>query len=327
MNLIEASKNRQQSLTLSDWAGSSSQVSTLLVLVYLVIVIAIFLHLSGILLLFSKLSEINNQTMLLMHYSVVSIILLCFNICTAHLTGSPRQTLQQHYHPADSVAVGFYTIHIAFIVNLLLLTIDRLALSFLNLKYSFVMSRKMFCLQIVIMWIVAVVYGLITKYVSPIRESSSVQHDVSFAYNGFVVTFTLLSYAAIFIRVRITPTSSASVTLSRDLFKRYLIPLFLVAIFFLLNLTPTIIERFVIVVPLTNYKEQRDVTLTLIGLNSLQLLFGPIIYVVLQRKMREKLSSLCHHCFHRISVYRTISENQINPVDAGFHDNLGKDSH
>ena len=317
-------------------AGLSSQAATLIVVVYLVITIAIFLHVSGILLQFSKLSEMNNQSMLLIHYSFVSIALLSVNIVAVHLISSARQ---RHHHSADSIVVGFYTIHVAYIVNLLLLTIDRLALAFLNLKYSFVMSRRMFCLQAVILWTVAVVYGMITKYISPIRDSPEVRHDVSFAYNGFVVTFTVLSYLAIFIRIRMTSSSpshqSPSETLSRDLFKKYLIPVFLVSSFLALNLIPAIIERCFVIVDAvttapysTNRTRRNDVTLTLIGLNCLNILLGPIIYVVLQRTIREKLASICHGCFHRITVYKTISENQIHhhPAETGFRDNLGSDS-
>ena len=313
-------------------AGLSSQASTLIVLAFIIIAIAMFLHVSGILLLFTRLSEMNNQSMLLIHYSFVSIALLSINICAVHLIGTSRYREQNSNN--SSLVVVFYTIHVAYIVNLLLLTIDRLALAFLNLKYSFVMSRKMFGLQAVIMWSVAVLYGIITKYVSPISDSPEVRHDVSFAYNGFVVAFAFLSYAAIFIRIRMTSSSAStpSPTLSRDLFKRYLIPVLLVTSFMTLNLFPAIIERFIVVddamIASTNQTRHHDDTLTLIGLNCLHILFGPIIYVVLQRTIREKLASICHGCFHRIVVYKTISENHIHHhnTETGFRDNLGSSS-
>lgn len=312
-------------------AGLSSQTETLIILVYVVIGIAIFLHVSGVLLLLTRMSEMNNQSMLLIHFSLVSIPLLSINICAVHLIGTSRYREQNLNNSA--LVVGYYTIHVAYIVNLLLLTIDRLALAFLNLKYSFVMSRKMFGLQAVILWSVAVVYGMITKYVSPISDSPEVRHDVSFAYNGFVVAFAILSYTGIFIRLRMTSSSSTpSGTLSRDMSKRYLIPALLVTTFMTLNLFPAIIERFIVLddTPSASANQTRhhDDELTLIGLNCLNILLGPIIYVVLQRTIREKLASICHGCFHRIVVYRMISENQIHHHnnETGFHDNLGSAS-
>jgi len=300
---------------LTSTARMTAPVTCLIVLVYILIAVAILMHMIGIVLILTKSSEMTNQSRLLLHLSVVSIALLCLNVYAVY-GFTVRKT-------NATFKIAFYVIYIAYIVNLLLLTVDRLALAFMVLRYSQVMSRGLCYVQLAVLWILALTYGLAVRYVKSLNSSMALRHDVSFGYNGFVVCFTGLSYAIILVRVKTSASRvSSSHTVTRDLFKKYLIPVFLVSSFFLLNVFPALIERYI--------KQSRtpEITILLIGLNCLNNLFDPIIYIFLQRSIREKLNSLCHRCFHRITLYRTISENHVGPVttESGVHHNLGADS-
>jgi len=298
---------------------NDGNITALIAIAYVIITVAFLFHIVGMILILTKSSEMTNQSLLLLHLSTTSIALLAVNVYAVYSFANSLPTNIQF-------RVTFYTIYIAYVVNLLLLGMDRLALAFLDIRYSHVMSRKMFTLQIALLWILSVTFGLVTKYVAALNGNMNIRQEVSFSYNGFVVLFTAFSYVTIYIRVRSSRENvqSAGSTLSRDLFKKYLIPACLVLSYFLLNLVPSIIERFI-----NNTAHRRDVTIALIGLNCLNNLVEPIIYVFLQRSIRQKLAALCHLCFDRITIYRTISENQISAPDkecAGFRDNLGSET-
>ena len=115
----------------------TKEISAIFAIDFLVIALALFFHLLGIILILTNKSkrngiiqyEFSNQHLLLLHLSIVSIIGIFINsVAIYHKTHRIR-------YPQYFVVI-YYVAYIAYIINLVYLSFDRLVLVLFPLKYK-----------------------------------------------------------------------------------------------------------------------------------------------------------------------------------------------
>lgn len=278
-------------LLFEDWP---TELKVLFIVDLLVIGIGVLFHVLGIVLIVSKSSEMSNQSVLLVHLSIATFLGLGTNVYAVH---------HRCFHIlfSHNFIMIFYIAYITYILNLILLTMDRLLMAFLNIRYQAVMTKTKITISLVVVWLLAIGYGAMVKYAPFYKNTVVFVENESFIYNGFVVCFTAFSYMAILVKVKITANEVHSVRLVRENSKKYIIPLVIVLSFFLFNMLPSIIEN-KIQKKLTS-TENRYLNIALIGVNCVNNLVDAIVYIFLQHSIRKRLRRylrryVCGRCRH-----------------------------
>ena len=270
----------------------TSEISAIFAIDFLIIALALFFHLLGMLLILTNKSkrngivqhELSNQHLLLLHLSIVSIIGIFINaVAVYHKTHRIRFP---HYF-----IVVFFVAYIAYIINLVYLSFDRVILVLSPLKYGKLASKITLMSALVILWVLAILYGIMMKYAKFINHGGYSKY-ASFVYNGFVVLITLIIYAIIICKVnRSSKMHSKIVGKKKTNIRKYIVPLLIVGTFFVFNIVPAIITS-------TTKFDRADVIL-LIGVNVLNYVSDPIIYIFIQPSIYKHLIKSVKGLYYR----------------------------
>ena len=271
----------------SDNCCSADKRSTLLLLLFgidvAMILITIILNLSGIVLLaITERNKWANQNILLIHFSVVSFVNLFANGAAVYF--KVYRILFPHWY-----IVVYYIGYFAYIINLVLLTLERLLHFILHIKYQLLITKRRLFYSLLVLWISAISYGVGIKY-GGLVNNAKYNNYAAFVYNGFVVLFTAFTYIIILITVKKSSrvTNSSNLRREKSKKKKYIVPLCIVGSFFIFNVLPVIIIH-AFGVPKKSFQV---VVVGLIGVNVLSYFFDPIIYIYFQPKVRKKMHSL-----------------------------------
>lgn len=276
-----------------DWP---TELKLIFIINVIIIGVGILFHTLGIILIMSKSSEMSNQSILLVHLSVISFLALGTNMYAVH---------QKSYHILYShvFITLYYTAYITYILNLILLTFDRLLMAFLNIRYEVFVTKTKTWMSLTAVWFIAIGYGFMVKYAPFYKNTTVFVENESFIYNGFVVCFTAIAYAAIAMKIKISASEVHSARLTRESTKKYIIPLVIVISFFLFNMLPSIVEN-KIQHHLTK-TQNRHLTVALIGVNCLNNLVDAVVYIFLQNSIRRRLriylrKYMCIRCQYKV---------------------------
>lgn len=270
----------------------SFEGSMLIIAGYTIISIAILLHIFGIMLIIIKSSEITNQLILLMHLSFVSIILLAVTTFTIYKYSHAIRSKYKIWF-----VVLYYVMQIVYICNQILLTADRVLMTFYEIRYNVIFTRTKLYVSIAIIWMLAIAYGVVVKFSGRLNYSISAKGKASVAYSGFAVAFTFVCYAVILIKVKCrTSKLRANSSLSRDQSNKRLIPLLMVIFFFVFSMLPSVIETQMYKNITAGRGDAQILSIGLIDLHCLNHMLDPFVYIFLQRRIRKKLKALCCGC-------------------------------
>ena len=261
----------------------TSEISAIFAIDFLIIALALFFHLLGMLLILTNKSkrngiiqhELSNQHLLLLHLSIVSIIGVFINaVAVYHKTHRIRFP---HYF-----IVVFFVAYIAYIINLVYLSFDRVILVLFPLKYRKIASKFILMIALTILWVLAILYGIMMKYAKFINHGGYSKY-ASFVYNGLVVLITLIIYVVIICKVNLSSNMHSKIVgqKKKTNIRKYIVPLLIVGTFFLFNIVPAIIT--------SSTKFDRADVILLIGVNVLNYVSDPIIYIFIQPSIYKHL--------------------------------------
>lgn len=291
---------------------------------YVIVALAIIFHIIGIASLWkTKSREISNQSILLIHLSMTSFPSIILNAIAIY------HKAHRMYFP-EGFIVCYNISHMAYILSLIYLAFDRLLFVLLTLKYRIYIVRLVIIVALVILWCIALSYGVMMEFGKLVNHSWYVQYS-SYIYNGFVIVFTTVAYLSIIFKVIVSSRLVASSTVNaKTKIRKYAVPFCIVMTFFLFVFLPSLIANEVL--PMITKYYRRTFLIGLIGLNVLNNVFDPIIYIFLQPKIRKKLrryiSRVCTHTKKTLSdtvVYKrkTRKEKASNcTLDAYSHSSL-----
>ena len=255
----------------------TSEISALFAIDFLIIALALFFHLLGILLILTNKRkrngivrhELSNQHLLLLHLSIVSIIGVFINAVAIY-----NQAHRIRY--PNYFIIIYYVAYIAYILNLVYLSFDRVVLVLLPLKYKKPGYKFVLMGALIMLWVLAILYGIMMKYAKFINHGGYRKY-ASFVYNGLVVLITLLIYVIIICKVNLlsnVQSSNTTKNCNKRNIRKYIVPFLIVGTFFLFNIVPAIITA-------TTKFDRADLIL-LIGVNVLNYVSDPVIYIFIQ---------------------------------------------
>ena len=255
----------------------TSEITALFAFDFLIIALALFFHLLGILLILTNKKkrngvvrhELSNQHLLLLHLSIVSIIGVFIN--SVAIYNQAHRIRYPHYF-----IVIYYVAYIAYIINLVYLSFDRLVLVLFPLKYKKSGYKFVLMGALIMLWVLAILYGIMMKYAKFINHGGFRKY-ASFFYNGLVVLITLLIYVIIICKINLISNVHSSKTtknFSKRNIRKYIVPFLIVGTFFLFNIVPAVITA-------TTKFDRADLML-LIGVNVLNYVSDPVIYIFIQ---------------------------------------------
>ena len=288
-NIANSTDNQNQTLdNLNTW---SIAMHIFFYLDYSIIGIGLVFNIFGIILLIrAKRRVLQNQSIFLIHLSLVAIICLLANGVAIYFKAS-RILFPKWY------IIAFYVSYIAYITNLVFLTLDRLIFIVFYSKYHQLITRMRAIVLLFMIWIMAISYGLAIQYGNLTKLRGYTIYS-SYVYNGFVVVVSTVVYVAI--SVKVYQTSLRVGTATKVLHKKkYLIPLFIVISFFISEVFPSIIVHVVKVLK----SDFNLMIVVLIGVNVFTYICDPIIYVFVQPKVRKIM----------FSSLRKIAQGNVSP--------------
>ena len=280
-----------------------------------VIGIAVVFHIFGIMLIIIKSSEMSNQSILLMHLSFISIILLAEKAYIVYRYTNPLSVCL--YGPWT--AVVFYAMHTAYLLSLSILSIDRLLFAIYDVHYRAVFSRIKLYFGILAVWLIATGYGLMVHYAPDLKISQAFLANVFFSCNSFTVAFTLLAYFVIILRVKTNAKANICPHQSRDHLGKYAIPFCMVLFFFIFNMVPLLVVKKIEI----NNAHAWILSMIVIGMDCLKHLLDAMIYIFLQQSICKKLKSLCCKCCYSKETYSSIiTRNKMASISSSSNSSL-----
>ena len=292
--------NGTTSITYPDWSKEISIVSGI---DYLLIAIATLCHMIGILvqLLTFKFKKLPNQNILLIHLSIVSLFALGTNTAAVYYKAS------KVFFPKDFVTV-FYIAYMAYILNLIILTLDRLSFVMLNIRYTRLVQPAIIIGAIVFLWTSSISYGLVLRFAKFNRNQyfKYAHHG----FNGFTCVFAATCYIIIIFKVMVSSRGlrKSQRAPSLKMLKKFLVPFTLVFTFFLFQYLPSILTAHV---AFEEKEKYRVFVIGLIGVNILNAISDPLCYIFLQPKIKKKINHLYIKKFSgKSSTIRNVKNTQ-----------------
>lgn len=164
---------------------------------FIVVTLAIAFHALGIGLLWNmKLRKFSNQRILLLHLSIVSLPNILLNAIAIYHKAH-RMFFPEGFIPC------YFIFHMAYILALVYIAFDGLLLVVMTLKYRVFITRLKLKVALIVLWCVAVAYGLMVQFASFANRAWYSKYS-SYFYNGFVIGFTTFAYIFIVIKVLIS---------------------------------------------------------------------------------------------------------------------------
>ena len=291
----------------------TSEISAFFAIDFLIIALALFFHLLGILLILTNKRkkngiaqhELTNQHLLLLHLSIVSIIGVFINSVAIY------QQAHRLRYPKYFIVI-YYVVYIAYIINLVYLSFDRVILVLFPLKYKKSGSKFVLMGALAVLWVSAILYGIMMKYAKFINHGGYRKY-ASFVYNGLVVVITLLIYVIIICKVNLLSNVHSIKTTkkcSKRNIRKYIVPFLIVGTFFLFNVVPAIATA-------TTKYDRADLIL-LIGVNVLNYVSDPVIYIFIQpsiyKHFTKSSKGLYHKCagISQCGSSKSLSSSQIS---------------
>ena len=276
----------------------SAELTAVFVIDFTLIGIAILLHALGMFLqiTMTKARDISNQSALLVHLSFASM----FSIGTS-ASAVYHKSFRIRF--ADEFIVFYYIAYMLYIINLVYLSADRLLFVYLSTSYHKYMTKKVLTVAIVLLWILSIGYGLFIKYAKFINHTNYLKF-APHVYNGAVCLFTLVSYVAVIVKVRRTQSQVNSVRRTQSQINSvnnsklqqkssegrkaatFVLPVCIVLTFFFFNILPSILTMYVKV---KGRKARQLYVIGLIGVNVLNNVSDPLLYIFLQSNIQIKL--------------------------------------
>ena len=243
-----------------------------------VIVIALLLNFLGILVLLRrKLKNISPQNILIIHMSFVSIINIFTNATAVYWK----------YHGSrftNAFIVVYYFAHMAYILNLCLLSLDRFMFVAFPFRYRTKMTKVIVFSCLCVLWLLSIILGLLIEYGDIANEWF--RQNASYVYNGFVIAFSICIYTFIVVRTYHSSLINSNHLLIKKMKKLFIMPFLIVFTFFLFVFLPHLIAYNV---QIKSKNTRKLLLLALIGINVLNNVSDPIIYMYLQPAARKKL--------------------------------------
>ena len=277
--------------TVNQTGTKTAEMTALYGIDFLLIGMAFLLNKLGIVLLLkAKTCGINNQNVLLVHLSFVSILCLC-------LISAGLFWKSNHVQFPNWYITLFYVTSMAYLCNLLAMIIDRLLFVLLRMKYSIVITKTVIVMMIVIIWVVAVSCGAVYSKLKNLTIKD--RENASHIYNGLFMTISVVSYFIIELDLlRSPPTQRYEYRNSKMpdrkekrkggiQRRKYLTTFVIVLPFFFLSVLPSFILE-----SLEKEMSYFDIlTVVFLGVNVTNYLIVPIIYIFTQPKVRELFDS------------------------------------
>nr|XP_047142544.1 histamine H2 receptor-like [Hydra vulgaris] len=241
----------------------------------LILIIALVFNIIGILLLFTrKLKNLSPQNIFIMHMSFVSIVNIFNNAVAMYWKCYSLK------YTEDFIAV-YYFAHMAYIINLCLLSLDRFMFVAFPLKYQSKMTNFIVFCSLIFLWMFSMAFGFAIKYGGIFNNWFN--RNAAYTYNGFVVALTVCVYLYIIFKVRFSSLKNDNQFVNKKTKKLFVMPFLIITSFFMFVFLPHLIAVYVKV------KSKNLLVLAMIGVNLLNNVSDPIIYIYLQPDARKKL--------------------------------------
>ncbi|XP_012554178.2 melanopsin isoform X1 [Hydra vulgaris] len=243
-----------------------------------IIFIALVLNIIGISLLFTrKLKNLSPQNIFIMHMSFVSIINIFNNAVAVHWK------YQSSRFTKTFVAV-YYFAHMAYIINLCLLSLDRFMFVAFPFKYRTKMTNFIVFCSLVLLWLFSIIFGLLIRYGGIANDWFF--SNAAYLYNGFVIALAFCIYAYIVIKIHFSSLKNDNQLVNKKAKKLFIMPFLIISSFFMFVFLPHLIAENV---KIKSKNTKKLLLLALIGINLLNNVSDPIIYIYLQPDAWKKL--------------------------------------
>ncbi|XP_012554180.1 succinate receptor 1 [Hydra vulgaris] len=272
-----------------------------------IIVVAFLFNIVGILLLLSpKLKNLTPQNIYIIHMSFLSII----NI------GNNARAVYWKYHRTrltkNFIAI-YYLAHMAYIINLCFLSLDRLMFVAFPFQYRIKKSKFLVLLSLFILWLVSIVFGLLIKFGGIANDWF--YHYASYIYNGFVIVLAVCVYVFIGFKTHLSFLIHRNRFANKKTKKLFTMSFLIIFTFFLFVFLPHLIAENV---KFKSRKTKNLLVLGLIGVNILNNLSDPVIYIYFQPTVSKKLALFFRKFKNTFSCWKF---NFLSPIFSVFYKN------
>lgn len=272
---------------------------------YISLAIAFLFNKIGIFLLMKvKTCGSVNQNILLVNLSLISVIILCLDAAGLFWKSSEKR------YPNWFITL-YYITYVAYIVNLIVMLIDRLLYVVLGLKkhctfkYCSMVTKSMIFMMLFLTWSLAIIFGI----VNVLFIGLTIEDMLSALYvcDGLLIALSISFYITL---RRFVWTSNPPLYSTKTIHHRkYSISFIIVAFFFLLVVVPTLIlDRLQAFSP--TYEKT---LLVLIGIKVSNFIIVPIIYTLLQPKLRFFIRSTVNGI--KNTIYRTVLYSKEDSIE------------
>jgi len=289
--------------TVNTTTEEREEITVLYGINFLVIGIAFIMNKIGIVLLIrAKDYGISNLNLLFVHLSFIGIIYLGLTAVALKWKSSDSFFEEWYF-------VVFDSIYMAYLISLLFLSLERLLYVYLRIRYSIVLTKLVIIVLIFLTWLLAVSYAMILKVYY--NKNITSRKTATFVSVGCVVTFSLFSFIVMETNVNKTTwvssqhvTSSSffykpyirrrrqySTSVTSELRQKYTTTFFVVVTYIFTAVVPLLIAAYFY--GNCTY-EMDEFLLTLVLLHDLNFVVVPLLYVLLQKKVRSFSSSIIH---------------------------------
>lgn len=264
--------------TITSFSDFPMVLKVLFTIDMIIIGTGILLHLLGIILNISNHSEMTTQSVLLLNLSTVSLLSLATNFYAVHHKSFTIRFSR------DFIMV-FHIAYKAYLLNVILLTIDPLLMVFMGLRYKLEVTKTKAIISLIATWLLGIGYGILVKFTSFYKNTTSFVETESLIFNGFMIVFMTMAYQIITAKRKISAqASNAHVQNTR---KMWMVPLIIVLSYLLFNfLPPLLIKR---TQHLMTKTQSQHLTIGLIGVNCLNNIVEAIVHIFLKEVNRKRL--------------------------------------
>ena len=298
-----------ETVTVTEPESVKETVTILAVIDIFLLVVATFLNFLAMMLQISTLKRRNlsSQSVLLIHLNGVAFTNIFVNGWAVAIHGFKSKF---GLGKERAFVVIYTTAHMAYILNLIFLTLDRLLYVLLKLNYKKYIKTYVLILSVSLIWILSIAFGFFLKYGKYDRAKFfEYSHHV---YNGFTTAFAAVAYIIIIAEVLISSkVSGASSNDSLKRIRKFLLPFLIVMTFFLFTYLPGIITAHI------NLGDRQKILIVgLIGVNILNIISDPLIYIFLQPKIKRQFNKYMNkylHCWKKTNVIRKDATTISNP--------------
>ncbi|XP_065664394.1 type-1 angiotensin II receptor-like [Hydra vulgaris] len=259
----------------------------------LIIVVALLLHIVGLSVLLSlRQKKLSPQKIFIVHLSFVSIINIISTTTVVH-------SEYQGYKIYDNTLIlAFNCAHMAYINNLCLLTLDRFMFIAFPFRYRARITKCIIFCSLGVLWLISIISGISMTFSK--NSNFTVVWFCStafFIYTGFVIGLTICVYGFIVVRTYYSSLINGNQILKKK--KLFIIPFLIIFTFFLFAFLPHLIYYYATV---NSNNTGKNWLVILIGINTLNNVSDPIIYIYLQATAMAQFLMLIRKLMASMSI-------------------------